>query len=68
MDADNTYKVTHQNVDKMGPVQLRIGEDNLYQAWEKSRRSEIDGFKGDKPGQTKVLETWICRPPNVLMF
>lgn len=52
----------------MGPIQLRIDEGNLYQSWEKSRRSEIDGFIGDKPGQIKVLETWICRPPNVLMF
>ena len=52
----------------MGPIQLRIDEGNLYQAWEKSRRSEIDGYKGDRKGQIKVLETWICRPPNVMMF
>jgi hypothetical protein len=52
----------------MGPVQLRIEEGNLYQAWEKSRWSEIEGWKGKKPGQIKVLETWICRPPNVMMF
>jgi hypothetical protein len=52
----------------MGPVQLRIEETNLYQAWEKCRRSDIDGFIGDKPGQKKSIETWVCRPPNVLMF
>jgi len=40
----------------------------LYSSWEASRRSEIDGFEGDQEGQRKVLETWVCRPPNVLMF
>jgi hypothetical protein len=67
-DPDGSYKVTNQNVDKMGPVQLRIEEGNLYHAWEKSRRSEIDGWKGPKPGMKKVIETWICRPPNIMMF
>ena len=43
-DPDGSYKVTNQNVDKMGPVQLRIEEGNLYHAWEKSRRSEIEGW------------------------
>lgn len=52
----------------MGPVQLRIEEGNLYHAWEKSRRSEIEGWKGPKPGMKKVIETWICRPPNIMMF
>lgn len=60
--------VTNTNVDKMGPIQLRIEEGNLYQAWEKSRRSDIDGFKGDIEGQKKIIETWICRPPNILLF
>ena len=68
IESDGTYKETNHNVDKMGPVQLRIEEGNLYQAWEKCRRSEIDGFKGEREGQTKVLETWVCRPPNVMMF
>lgn len=44
VDEDGTYKITNRNVDKMGPVQLRIEEGNLYQAWEKSRRSEIEGY------------------------
>jgi hypothetical protein len=26
----------------MGPIQLRIEEGNLYQAWEKNRISEIE--------------------------
>lgn len=52
----------------MGPVQLRIEEGNLYQAWEKSRRSEIEATGGDKPEPKKVIETWVCRPPNLLMF
>jgi len=52
----------------MGPIQLRIDEGKLYSSWEASRRSDIDGFKGDNADQKKVLETWICRPPNVLMF
>jgi len=52
----------------MGPVQLRIEEANLYQAWEKCRRSDIEGWKGEKEGQRKSLETWVCRPPNVMMF
>lgn len=53
IDSDGSYKITNQNVDKMGPVQLLLDEGNLYQAWEKSRISNIDGFVGDKPGQKK---------------
>ena len=68
VEADGSYRETNCNVDKMGPVQLRIEEGSLYQAWEKSRRSVIDGFKGEREGQSKVLETWVCRPPNVMMF
>ena len=68
IDADGESKITNQNIDKMGPIQLRIEEGTLYSSWEASRRSEVDGFKGDKEGQKKVLETWVCRPPNVLMF
>jgi hypothetical protein len=69
-NPDGTSKISNQNIDKMGPIQLRIedGCRKLYQSWEASRISEIDGFKGDIEGQRKVLETWICRPPNVLMF
>ena len=52
----------------MGPVQLLLDEGNLYQAWEKSRISNIDGFVGDRPGQKKQIETWICRPPNIMTF
>jgi len=60
---------TNKNISKMGPIQLRIGDHGkLYHSWEDSRKSEIEGFKGEKEGQRKVLETWICRPPNVLMF
>ena len=52
----------------MGPIQLRVDEGKLYQAWESFKRSEVEGFKGDRPGQKKLIETWICRPPNILMF
>lgn len=44
------------------------GCTKLYEAWEASRKSEVEGFKGENEGQTKHLETWICRPPNMLMF
>jgi hypothetical protein len=67
-EADGTYKITNQNFDKMGPVQVRIEEGNLYSAWEKSRRSEIDDWEDQKKGQRKTLETWVCQPPNMLMF
>ena len=46
VDPDGTETITNQNVDKLGPIQLRIDEANLYQAWERSRRSEIEGYKG----------------------
>lgn len=68
VDADGTSKIHNQNIDKMGPIQLRVDEGKLYQAWEAFRKSEIEGYQGEKEGQKKVLETWICRPPNVLMF
>ena len=68
VDPDGTETITNQNIDKLGPIQLRIDEGNLYQAWERSRRSEVEGFRGDIEGQTKVLETWVCRPPNIMLF
>lgn len=68
VDPDGTSKVQNQNIDKMGPIQLRVDEGKLYPAWESFRKSEIEGYKGEKEGQKKLLETWICRPPNILMF
>ena len=53
----------------MGPIQLRLEEGNkLYQCWEASRQYEIKDYKGDQEEQKKVIETWMCRPPNILMF
>lgn len=68
MDPDGTSKVQNQNIDKMGPIQLRVDEGKLYPAWEQFRKSEIEGYQGEKEGQKKLIETWICRPPNILMF
>mmetsp|Transcript_31698 Transcript_31698/g.48551 ORF Transcript_31698/g.48551 Transcript_31698/m.48551 type:complete len:95 (+) Transcript_31698:1296-1580(+) len=65
-DASRNY--THQYVDKMGPVLLRVEEGNLYQAWEKSRQAEVGDFKSDVPGEKKMIESWVCRPPNAVMF
>ena len=50
IEPDGTHKVTNQNIEKMGPIQLRVKDGSLYQAWDNSRRGETDGFKGDKPG------------------
>jgi hypothetical protein len=52
----------------MGPVNLNIEMENLYSAWEQSRRSEIEGYEGVKSEQSMHTETWVCRPPNVLFF
>jgi hypothetical protein len=52
----------------MGPIQLRIEEGNLYHAWEKSRFAQIEDHKSDVQGQQKFVETFLCRPPNVLLF
>ena len=44
-DIDGTcLKITNKIVSKMGPVQLNLEHQNLYQAWDQSRRSEIEGF------------------------
>ena len=50
LNPDGTEIITNTNVDKMGPIQLRIEEGNLYQAWEKSRRSDIEGYQGEIEG------------------
>lgn len=68
VNPDGKEEVTNQNVDKLGPIQLRVEEGNLYQAWENSRVSEIEGYKGEIEGQRKIVETWLCRPPNILLF
>ena len=52
----------------MGPVNLLIEDENLYNAWENNRRSTIEDFEGKQNDQIKKLETWVCRPPNVMMF
>jgi len=52
----------------MGPVQLNLKNETLYNAWEQSRISEIEDYKGANANQTKKVETWICRPPNILLF
>jgi len=67
-DADGTSKVTNKIVNKMGPVQLDLNDENLYNAWEHGRNSLIEDFKGLKDGQVMKTETWICRPPNIMMF
>lgn len=68
IEANGKQKVTNKQVNKMGPVQLNLKSQNLYSAWEESRRSEIEGYKGVKSDQQMKLETWVCRPPNILMF
>lgn len=45
-EKDGTFKITNKKVDKMGPVQLNINNENLYAAWEESRKSDVDGYKG----------------------
>ena len=50
MNPDGKEEITNQNVDKLGPIQLRVEEGNLYQAWENSRVYEIEGFKGEIEG------------------
>jgi hypothetical protein len=52
----------------MGPVQLLVEHETLYNAWEQSRNSEIKDYKGVSADQQMITETWICRPPNILMF
>ena len=52
----------------MGPVQLDLKHENLYNAWEHGRNQTVDGYKGLKEGQEMKTETWICRPPNIMMF
>mmetsp|Transcript_41259 Transcript_41259/g.62819 ORF Transcript_41259/g.62819 Transcript_41259/m.62819 type:complete len:436 (+) Transcript_41259:878-2185(+) len=68
VDADGKRTVVNQNVNKMGPIQLRVSDGNLLNAWEKTLVSEIEDYKGEEEGQRKVIETWVCRPPNVLLF
>ena len=50
MDQDGTSKIHNQNIDKMGPIQLRVEDGKLYQAWEAFRKSEIEGYQGEKEG------------------
>ena len=49
-EADGSSKVTNRIVNKMGPVQLDLKHENLYNAWEHGRNSIIDGYKGLKEG------------------
>jgi hypothetical protein len=52
----------------MGPVQLSLDHENLYSAWEHSINSDIKDYKGVNENQQMITESWICRPPNVMMF
>ena len=68
IDLDGHSMTQNKMISKMGPIQLSIDKGKLYYNWEAFRNSEVEEYKGEKEGQRKFLETWICRPPNVLMF
>jgi len=46
IEKDGSFKVTNKNVNKMGPINLLIEDENLYNAWENNRRSTIEDFEG----------------------
>ena len=50
-DPNGSTSITDKNSQKMGFVQLRVHHHSLYHAWENNLRSEIEGFKAEKPGQ-----------------
>lgn len=67
-DQDGTQRVTSKNITKQGPIQLRAENQNLYNAWEKSRESLIQEHEDLKVGQQMSTQTWTCRPPNLQFF
>lgn len=68
VEKDGSSKVTNQIVSKLGPVQLLLEHESLYNAWEQSRISVIKDYRGVNADQTMLTESWVCRPPNVLLF
>lgn len=43
-------------------------DEKLYESWELARKNLTKDYAGLKEGQMLETETWVCRPPNVLMF
>jgi hypothetical protein len=68
IERDQSFRITNRIVTKMGPIQLSIDNENLYSAWEHSFNSVIKDYQGVGEGQRMQTESWMCRPPNVLMF
>jgi hypothetical protein len=50
VDINGNITITDKKAQKMGFVQLRVHHQSLYHAWDNNLRSEIDGFKAEKPG------------------
>lgn len=67
VNIDGTSKITNQLVENMGLLNLDLNEDNIYRAWDEGRTFEQEGYKGVY-GQRKFFTTWVCRPPNILIF
>ena len=53
-------KILSTHRQKMGPIPLNPDHRTLMEAWEQVVRSEL--------ADSKLCETWVKDPPNVLMF
>ena len=49
-EKDGSWKKTNTNVNKMGPIQLNIENENLYSGWEASRKNMITDNSSLKDG------------------
>lgn len=52
-----------------GQIHLDVAEKDLYSAWDKNFYADIEGYKVDDTHAVHAIqESWIKRPPNVLLL
>ena len=52
----------------MGPIQLRVENENLPNAWDLCRTTQIESFADLRPDQKMEIQNFISRSPGMLTF
>ena len=52
----------------MGPIQLRVENENLPNAWDLCRTTQIENYADLLPDQKMEIQNFISRSPGMLTF
>ena len=68
--VENSKTCHSSRASQFGQVMLDVAHHELYEAWERSFYTEIDGYKpeGSAEPTRAIQELWVRRPPTTLLF